>query len=668
MSRHDKTSRASNRLRRNVVLIGLVVWLVGMLATPAAIAEPTSVPEPQLDRLPANLQKYVPNSAAWASSTWMAADSCKDKGGDFSVWTASVITDTADLQRFFGGYDLNAPLMNEKLEFEAELYNNLAAEVAPTVPPGRCVDDLTRWSGGPKPDVKPFGFEWGAIDGSGYYCSWRRDALHDNSADYANRWVGAERAACDGFRVNCDSALQEERPRCDEWNFFAADYIDRIKKLRTKINDWISSHHLARGQGKVDTQIGGKIPDIVGNIALGWFQDITKAIAQGAATLMAEAMTFWTQTDRSSMLQSPAIGEIQGLLRWVGLVVLIGSVMWQGIMMLYKRKPDPLVSTGMGLLSYAAWSTLGTTAAVLLYEGGNALATQVLEESISKFSTTMGTAMQANVAAAVAIIFFLGIVLFFLACIQWVLGFFRMGALVILLALIPTAAAGQVNDATKPWLRKVLSWSLSLILYQPIAAVIFAIGFVLIGDGTDISTILTGMAVLCLAVISMPTMLRFFDWGGQRFVSSGGGGGGGAMAVGAAASALGGGGAVGFSRFMDQSGPAGRGGANTDAGAPPVSSAHTGNGPGDRPNGGQPPSGGQPGGTPRAPGSNVAAAHAGAGNTANATTATAAGAGAASGATAVAGPAGAAIAGAQAAKDRVSGAMTEGSPNTAGGS
>src|SRR5439155_10586259 len=124
-----------------------------------------------------------------------------------------------------------------------------------------------------------------------------------------------------------------------------------------------------------------------------------------------------------------------------------------GIMLIYQRKVDPLVNTGMGLLSFFGWSTLGTTAAVMVYQGGLALSSQVLNRAIERFSTTMAVAMQANVAAAVAVVFFLAIILFFLATIQWILGFFRMGALVILLALIPTAAAGQINEATKPWLR-----------------------------------------------------------------------------------------------------------------------------------------------------------------------------------------------------------------------
>ncbi|WP_158886257.1 hypothetical protein [Amycolatopsis anabasis] len=415
-----------------------------------------------------------------------------------------------------------------------------------------------------------------------------------------------------------------------------------------------------------------------GAAARNWFTDLTLSITKGTAELMAEAMTFWTKSDRTSMLKSPAITDIQGLLMYIGLVLLVGSVIWQGIILVYKRKIDPLVNTGLGLLSFFGWSTVGTTAAVLLYEGGLALSAQVLDESIEKFSNTMATAMQANVVMSVATVFFLAIIMFFLAAIQWVLGFFRMGALVILLALLPTAAAGQINESTKPWLQKVLSWSLSLIMYQPIAAIIFAVGFTLIGDGRDIGTVLTGMAVLAMAVIAMPTMLRFFDWGGQRFVG-GGGGGGGAMAAGAAASMLGG--AADISRLMERSGPAGPD-SGGGAGPPPVEAANTGDGPGSdtgegagvrpggqdsTPNSGQP---GQAAGDDATPTSAATGAEQGAGTAATSAQA-GAGAEAAAGAGAgAAGPygavAGAALEAGNKTKQALGDSMTDGSGGGSG--
>jgi hypothetical protein len=660
---------------RRVVALLLAAGALALLGAAPAAAEPTGWPEPDLAQLPANLQKYDPASAAWASAPWMTSPTCKDKGGDFSIWAINVMTDADKLLNFFGW-------PTDLIREGAKHYPALAQDMIPTVPAGYCVDDMKLWAG-ENLAFKPFGFEWGTKNhhvGLGRGCVWFADS-NDKEEDYYNKWFGAERAPCYGFYVDCGGATTDERPRCDAWNAFSDTYGRRANE-----DCWTPAAQKFPGvirDAPTDTKI--KSPgEIVGDVALGWFSDLTKAIAEGSLKLLAEAMTFWTKTDRSSMLQSPAIADIQGMLRWVSLAVLIGSLIWQGIMMILRRKPDPLVGAGMGLLSYAGWSTLGTTATFLLYEGGNALATQVLGHAIDKFAENIGIAVQSTLPVSVAIVFFLAIILFFLACIQWALGFFRMGALVVVVALIPTAAAGQINEATKPWLRKVLTWALSLVMYQPAAAVIFAIGFVLMGDAKDLGTILTGMAVLCLAVFSMPTMLRFFDWGGQRFVSAGGGGGG-AMAAGAAASVLAGGGARAFGGYMDRSGPGGRGSTQPSSGAAPVASANTGQGPGEPGQGGQRPGagpngspGGGPGaggGSPRPPSTSPTPARVGGGSAIGApggATGGASGGGVPGGGGGAAGGAaaatGAAVTAAQAGKNAAAGAMTDSAPSGGGNS
>lgn len=681
MNEHlDLDERRARRQHRTVraILLGLLIGIIGMLSAPAAGAAPADLPN-----LPADLEKYVPSSQQWAQAPWMTTLPCKDRGGDFSLWANSVIADTPSLLAYFQPSTFGATTKPEnKPRGDAMLagYQELSSQVGTILPAGYCVDDLRRWTVADV-SMKPFGFPWGVTDNTGHQTvfSCRADAADKNTRpemEY-NHYFGADRAPCDGFYINCTNAPEAEKARCEAWNTFSDEYVRRVEKMRYKA----ISEHPAQTQGKTETKL--KSPgEVVGDVVGGWFTDLTKSIATGSGLLLGEAMSFWTRTDRSEMLQDPAITEIQSLLKYVGIVLLTGSMIWQGIVMMYKKKLDPLVSTGLGLLSFVGWSSLGGTVAVLLNEAGIALAGQVLDNSINTFAKTVGDSLLGQVGAATGSTFFLSIILFFLSCIQWVLGFFRQGALVILLALLPTAAAGQLNESTKPWLKKVLSWCLSLILYQPIAAIIFAIGLQLIG-GQDLSSVLVGMAVIALAIISMPTMLRFFDWGGQK-LTTGGGGGGGAMALGAAGSALGG--ASGLSKFMDKSGPASQG--NDSSGAVPVAPAHQGDGPGgpsesgpDQEGGGQSPGGGpstgeqggtgmpEPGGSggdPTSAATGAVGAEAGTGAAASGSAGTAAGAGG-GGAMAAAGPAGAAVAGAQVAKEgadqavgAVTGAMTDG--------
>src|SRR5205085_2693041 len=87
-----------------------------------------------------------------------------------------------------------------------------------------------------------------------------------------------------------------------------------------------------------------------------------------------------------------------------------------------------------------------------------------------------------------------------------------------LAALLPLAASGSINESTKPWLNRMLPWLLTLVLYRPMAALIYMIGFTFLGTGNDVTTVMTGLMVLVLAVVAMPAMMRFFSWAGAARV------------------------------------------------------------------------------------------------------------------------------------------------------
>ncbi|WP_336159933.1 hypothetical protein [Amycolatopsis sp. VC5-11] len=567
----------SAALRTATVLrLLLVIVLIGLIGAPPAGAQTADLPN-----LPAALQKYVAGSPAWESAPWRTSLTCVGRGGDFSEWVRSTINDTPALLAYFQP-KLFGPQRDPGSSAMADAivagYKQTADEVLARMPSGYCVDELTRWTV-KDPLMKPFSFPWGVTDKDGHQSKYscRPDALDPSTppAQQYNRYFGAERAPCTGFFVDCAHADAADKQRCAAWNAFSDDYVRRVDKLRDRaINDHPPLRH-----NDTDTRL--KSPsEIVGDAVGGWFADLTKAFASSAAKMLAWSATYWLRTDRSSMLADPAIDSVRGMLHGVTVTILVGSLIWQGIRVMWQRKADPLVSAGLGLLSYVGWSSMSTTVAIALNEAGVALASQVLDKSIKEFADTVGASLLGQVGATTGVTFFVSIVLLLLGVVQWVLGFFRQGALEVLLSVLPTAAAGQLTDGMKPWLRKVTTWCLSLILYQPICAVVFAIGFLLIGKAKDLASVMIGVTVVFLATIAMPVMIRFFDWGGQKF-TMGGNGGGGAMALGAMASLLGGNGGVStLMRLMDRTGPGSGPQTQDDVGAPPVQIAAHGDGPG----------------------------------------------------------------------------------------
>lgn len=238
--------------RRQTVRAGLAAMLVSLLASlwltgsPAAVAAPSD-----LANLPASLQMYVPGSPEWASSPWMTSPACRDKGGDFSLWTAHVVEDIPQfVSVFFADVASGAGTDQDRLRNLEVVkgFGQLSVEFRDKVPTGYCVDDVKRWAG-TNTQYKPFGFAWGITHQTPYVCT--DDRVPERGPDADNRWIGAERAACDGFFIACDNAPGAEQARCAAWNVFSLRFTQRGKDLR----DAAINRYPARGVATYHTEI-----------------------------------------------------------------------------------------------------------------------------------------------------------------------------------------------------------------------------------------------------------------------------------------------------------------------------------------------------------------------------------------------------------------------------
>jgi hypothetical protein len=105
--------------------------------------------------------------------------------------------------------------------------------------------------------------------------------------------------------------------------------------------------------------------------------------------------------------------------------------------------------------------------------------------------------------------------------------------------MLPLAASGSLNRATRAWLDRLIGWLIAIVAYKPAAAFIYYLGFSYLspraGAPGNLGTILTGVLVLGLAVVAMPVLLKFFSWSGTQIGGTGGSGSGTLAAAGAVA-------------------------------------------------------------------------------------------------------------------------------------
>ncbi len=378
------------------------------------------------------------------------------------------------------------------------------------------------------------------------------------------------------------------------------------------------------------------------------FAGIAQSAGEAAGNMLVEALTWWVRTP-SVDPNSDTIRALQGSTMPVVGLILTASILAQAIRMTLSRKKDPAVAVALGLLRYAVVNAVALALLALALKAGDDLASALVGQAMTDFTARFKGLLTAQVITNHFSLLLVSLLFFLLSLAQWVLGFLRQAGVLVLAVMLPLAASGSINDSTKGWLSKLIPWLIALVCYKPMAAMIYKVGFTMLGTGQDFSTIMTGLMVLVLAVIALPAMLRFFSW---AQVSTSGGGAGGVLAAGAVgavglAQLTGRGGAVGAAAQMEHSGPQGSGSGSTSL-TPPGGGSGAGGGAGGASGGGSGSGAGAGGHAPAGGGSGASApAAASAG-----TSAAGAGAGGSSAAAAgaAAGPAGAAVAGVEVAK------------------
>ncbi|WP_199034685.1 hypothetical protein [Glycomyces salinus] len=205
-----------------------------------------------------------------------------------------------------------------------------------------------------------------------------------------------------------------------------------------------------------------------------------------------------------------------------------------------------LVGLGKAVMAFVLTLTVAGTALAV----SDQIADWIIDETFSTDSASGGEVLQdkfaalfsANAAVSVSLLLLLAIAGIVLTLVLWFELLLRNAAIAVLIAASPIAASGQIGSATKDWWPKLVSATIQLIMLKPVIALIFAIGFSLLGqsDSDDLAGLLSGMLVLMLAALAWPAIARFFT-----FTSTTVGGGAGLAAVAGAGAGMAGSSAMG---------------------------------------------------------------------------------------------------------------------------
>jgi type IV secretion system protein TrbL len=169
-----------------------------------------------------------------------------------------------------------------------------------------------------------------------------------------------------------------------------------------------------------------------------------------------------------------------------------------------------------GIFILALVTGCGVPIIGMLISGADAWAQHIIGNSTNgtDFSRNVALMLEpAGAALAPVLVIFFGIVALLASVVQIMLMVARAALLVLLAGLLPVAAATSTTRSGREHLKKYMAWVLAFVIWKPLAALIYATAFRLIGthelDATGAGHILVGVTMMWMAVLALPALMKF---------------------------------------------------------------------------------------------------------------------------------------------------------------
>ncbi|MBF6326628.1 hypothetical protein IU451_29450 [Nocardia cyriacigeorgica] len=180
-----------------------------------------------------------------------------------------------------------------------------------------------------------------------------------------------------------------------------------------------------------------------------------------------------------------------------------------------------------GAMTFAAVVTAGT-------QSGDAFANWVLDDAAGPDRTgtverILAFGEQTRVALGPGALLTIGLLGLISMLVQLVMLVVRQALLILVVAVLPIAAAASGTGPGSQSYKKLLAWTLAFVLWKPVGSLVYAVAFTVIGNDAsqDPHMVLLGLILLVMSVVVLPALIRLV----APAVSTLGGGGGAASVL-----------------------------------------------------------------------------------------------------------------------------------------
>lgn len=304
---------------------------------------------------------------------------------------------------------------------------------------------------------------------------------------------------------------------------------------------------------------GEAVKEKVGDTLSEPIENLVNGMLDRALDSLVYFMTLWLNTPSASLDESDPVGAaittLQGYMMTITVFFAVLGVLVAAARMAWTARAEPIKEVGAMFLR------------VLFVQAGAMLGTQTLLKAGDAFAPWLVTTASGNtmnhsivtlmpfisgaagsyavygpfvVTQGLGAMLIIGIILLIVTALQVLFLLLRDVLLAIILAFLPTLAAASLFKGGAEGFEKALGWMVALILYKPVAAAIYVLGVLMVknvaGDqstpGQEWMALLLGTLTLILAVVAMPSLVKFVAPAAGRGVSNAFSGG---AAMGAAA-------------------------------------------------------------------------------------------------------------------------------------
>jgi len=357
---------------------------------------------------------------------------------------------------------------------------------------------------------------------------------------------------------------------------------------------------------------GSVTGSVASKVTNSFLDEVRKSAADATVTILKTLGTFWLKIPSPNVANpdgtagGPA-GFLQGNLGYLTILAAVFGLILCGARLGITARSEHGAEAVKMLVRLIAVTAAGAGVVALLIKGGDEFSPWIIQTSTGAPFDQSAPSLLTNeglLAMTPLLTIIVAIFALFGAGAMVIFMILRGALLIILIAVWPLATSLTGTEQGMQWYKKINAYIIAFVLLRPVASIIYAAGFLLLKDGHGFATndpgvsalmaSLTGMAILAVAGLSLPALLRFVSPAAAAGSGAMTGAAvmGAAVAVGAAAVTMGAGAAAGGagagSAGASSGGPSGA--ASTASGG----AASTGGGGG--PSGSTEPAGGGPSG------------------------------------------------------------------------